>query len=55
MPASSGNAGLYATRHQIGLSGSILITTVVGLVILLAVLLRPETKGKVSAVDLTVA
>jgi hypothetical protein len=46
---------LYATTHQIGLSGPILVTTVVGLAIfLVAVLLSPETKGKVLA-DLTVA
>jgi hypothetical protein len=46
----------YATTHQIGLSGLILVTTVVGLVIfLVAVLLSPETKGKVLVADLTVA
>src|SRR5213595_1520250 len=47
---------LYATTHQIGLSGPILVTTVVGLVVfLVAVLLSPETKGKVLVADLTVA
>ena len=38
------------------LSGPILVTTVVGLAIfLVAVLLSPETKGKVLVADLTVA
>jgi len=47
---------LYATTRQIGLSGPILVTTVVGLAIfLVAVLLSPETKGKVLVADLTVA
>jgi len=47
---------LYATAHQIGLSGPILVTTVVGLgIFLVAVLLSPETKGKVLVADLTVA
>src|SRR3954454_8375769 len=47
---------LYATTHQITLSGPILVTTVVGLAIFLtAVLLSPETKGKVLVADLTVA
>src|SRR5437879_12086035 len=47
---------LYATTHQIGLSGPILVTTVVGLAIfLVAVLLSPETKGKVLVADLPVA
>ena len=47
---------LYATTHQIGLSGPILVTTVVGLgIFLVAVLLSPETKGKVLVADLTVA
>ena len=47
---------LYATTHQVGLSGPILVTTVVGLAIfLVAVLLSPETKGKVLVADLTVA
>ena len=47
---------LYATTHHIGLSGPILVTTVVGLAIfLLAVLLSPETKGKVLVAELTVA
>jgi len=42
--------------HQIGLSGPILVTTVVGLAIfLVAVLLSPETKGKVLVADLSVA
>jgi len=46
----------YASIHQIALSGPILVTTVVGLVIfLVAVLLSPETKGKVLVADLTVA
>ena len=40
----------YATSHNIALSGPILVTTVVGLaVFLVAVLLSPETKGKVLA------
>jgi len=47
---------LYATTHQITLAGPILVTTVVGLVIFLfAVLMSPETKGKVLIADLTVA
>jgi MFS transporter, SHS family, lactate transporter len=47
---------LYATSHEIGLSGPILVTTVVGLAMfLVAVLLSPETKGKVLVADLTVA
>jgi MFS transporter, SHS family, lactate transporter len=47
---------LYATNNQIGLSGPILVTTVVGLAIfLVAVLLSPETKGKVLIADLSVA
>jgi len=47
---------LYATTHHITLSGPILITTVVGLaVFLVAVLLSPETKGKVLVAELTVA
>ncbi len=47
---------LYATTHQITLAGPILVTTVVGLAIfLVAVLLSPETKGKVLVADLTVA
>ena len=47
---------LYANTHQIGLSGPILVTTVVGLAIfLVAVLLSPETKGKALVADLTVA
>jgi hypothetical protein len=42
--------------HQVALSGPILVTTVVGLAIfLVAVLLSPETKGKVLVADLTVA
>src|SRR5215469_1258900 len=46
----------YATTHQITLSGPILVTTVVGLTIfLIAVLLSPETKGKILVADLTVA
>jgi SHS family lactate transporter-like MFS transporter len=46
----------YATTHPIGLSGPILVTTVVGLAIfLVAVLLSPETKGRVLVADLTVA
>src|SRR5215469_1619595 len=46
----------YATTHQIGLSGPILVTTIVGLaVFLVAVLLSPETKGRVLVADLTVA
>jgi hypothetical protein len=45
----------HAITHQIGLSGPILVTTVVGLAIfLVAVLLSPETKGKVLVADLTV-
>src|SRR5579864_6058642 len=47
---------LYATTHQTTLAGPILVTTVVGLVIfLVAVLLSPETKGKVLVADLSVA
>ena len=47
---------LYATTHQVGLSGPILVTTVVGLAIfLVAVLLGPETKGKILIAELTVA
>ena len=47
---------LYATTQQIALSGPILVTTVVGLAIfLVAVLLSPETRGKVLVADLTVA
>jgi SHS family lactate transporter-like MFS transporter len=46
----------YATAHQIGLSGPILVTTVVGLAIfLVAVMLSPETKGRVLIPELTVA
>jgi SHS family lactate transporter-like MFS transporter len=46
----------YATSHQIALSGPILVTTIVGVAIFLtAVLLSPETKGKVLVADLTVA
>ena len=46
----------YATTHRIALSGPILVTTVVGLaVFVVAVLLSPETKGKVLVADLTVA
>jgi hypothetical protein len=46
----------YATTYQIGLSGPILVTTVVGLAIfLVAVLLSPETKGKVLVAELIVA
>src|SRR5216684_3968710 len=47
---------LYATTYHIALSGPILVTTVVGLAIfLVAVLLSPETKGKVLVAELTVA
>jgi MFS transporter, SHS family, lactate transporter len=46
----------YATTHQIGLSGPILVTTVAGLaVFLVAVMLSPETKGRVLVAELTVA
>src|SRR5436853_317153 len=46
----------YATMNQITLAGPILVTTVVGLVVfLVAVLLSPETKGKVLVAELTVA
>src|SRR6516165_8249945 len=46
----------YASSRNIALSGPILITTVVGLAIfLVAVLLSPETRGKVLVADLTVA
>jgi MFS transporter, SHS family, lactate transporter len=46
----------YATTHQIGLSGPILVTTIVGLAVFLtAVMLSPETKGKVLIPELTVA
>jgi K+-transporting ATPase KdpF subunit len=41
-------------NNQIGLSGPILITTVVGLAIfLVVVLLSPETKGKVLIANLS--
>jgi SHS family lactate transporter-like MFS transporter len=47
---------LYAATHQITLAGPILVTTVVGVAIfLVAVLLSPETKGKVLAVELIVS
>ncbi len=47
---------LYATTYHITLSGPILVTTVVGLaVFLVAVVLSPETKGKVLVAELTVA
>jgi SHS family lactate transporter-like MFS transporter len=47
---------LYATTQHVALSGPILVTTVVGLAIfLVAVLLSPETRGKVLVADLTVA
>ena len=47
---------LYATTHQITLAGPILVTTVVGVAIfLVAVLLSPETIGKVLLGELTVA
>jgi len=47
---------LYAATHQITLAGPILVTTVVGVAIfLVAVLLSPETKGKILAAELTVA
>jgi len=47
---------LYATTHQIALSGPILVTTVVALgIFLVAVFLSPETKGKVLVAELTVA
>src|ERR1051325_10253595 len=47
---------LYATTYGVTLAGPILVTTVVGLAIfLVAVLLSPETKGKVLVADLTVA
>ena len=46
----------YATAHQIGLSGPILVTTIVGLAVFLtAVMLSPETKGRVLIPELTVA
>jgi len=46
----------YATTHQISLAGPILVTTVAGLAVFLtAVLLSPETRGKVLVADLTVA
>ena len=46
----------YATSNQMTLSVPILVTTVVGLaVFLVAVLLSPETKGKVLVAELTVA
>jgi len=46
----------YATSRNIPLSGPILVTTVVGLaVFVVAVLLSPETKGKVLVAELTVA
>ena len=47
---------LAALLGEVALSGPILVTTVVGLAIfLVAVLLSPETKGKVLVADLTVA
>jgi SHS family lactate transporter-like MFS transporter len=47
---------LYSTTQHVALSGPILVTTIVGLAIfLVAVLLSPETKGKVLVADLTVA
>lgn len=46
----------YASSHHVALSGPILITTIVGLVIMIiAVLLGPETKGKVLVAELSVA
>src|SRR6516225_6109004 len=46
----------YASSRNIPLSGPILVTTVVGLaVFVVAVLLSPETKGKVLVAELTVA
>src|SRR5215475_5498788 len=46
----------YATVNQITLAGPILATTIIGLAIfLIAVLLSPETKGKVLVAELTVA
>ena len=46
----------YASSRDIPLSGPILVTTVVGLaVFVVAVLLSPETKGKVLVAELTVA
>ena len=46
----------YASSRTIPLSGPILVTTVVGLaVFVVAVLLSPETKGKVLVAELTVA
>jgi SHS family lactate transporter-like MFS transporter len=46
---------LYATTHKVGLSGPILVTTIVGLaVFLFAVLMSPETKGRVLLAELTV-
>ena len=45
-----------ARRQQIALSGAILVRTVVGLAIFLAaVLVSPETRGKILIADLTVA
>lgn len=46
----------YVATHQIGLSGPILVTAVVGLAIfLIAVFLSPDTRGKVVTADLTAA
>jgi MFS transporter, SHS family, lactate transporter len=46
----------YATSHHIALSGPILTTTIVCLVIfVIAVFAGPETKGKLLVADLTVA
>jgi SHS family lactate transporter-like MFS transporter len=46
----------YATAHHVALSGPILITTVVCLIIFcIAVFLGPETKGKVLVAELSVA
>jgi MFS transporter, SHS family, lactate transporter len=46
----------YANSHHVALSGPILVTTIVGLIIMVvSVSLGPETKGKVLVSDLSVA
>jgi MFS transporter, SHS family, lactate transporter len=46
----------YAASHHVALSGPILVTTIVGLVIMIgSVLLGPETKGKVLVAELELA
>ena len=46
----------YANSRHVALSGPILVTTIVGLIIMIgAVLLGPETKGKILEAELSVA